>query len=171
MKKTQSNSLPYSASERPTTFPTVPVEEVPIPSWRPELGGRHPSVLVVDDESAIADTLTEILKRSGYAARSAYDAESALESALLTPPELLISDVILPGMNGIELAITMKRIFPDCKVILFSGQASSFDLGSSAARREHNFPLLLKPVRPADLLARVTESFSSRHQRTAVNIG
>lgn len=129
--------------------------------------GYRPVVLVVDDESTIADTLTEILKLRGYAAMPAYDGESALETALLMPPELLISDVFLPGMSGIELAISMRRIFPDCKVLLFSGQSSTNDLLVSASKQGHHFSLLTKPIHPTDLLARVSEAFSARAQRTA----
>jgi DNA-binding response OmpR family regulator len=119
-------------------------------------------VLVVDDESAIADTLTEILSRSGYAAMTAYDGNDALETALLTPPEMLITDVILPGMSGVELAITVRRIFPDCKILLFSGQASTADLLTSAKREGHHFTLLSKPVHPRELLAFVAESLKQR---------
>lgn len=118
----------------------------------------RPSVLIVDDESVIADTLTEILNRSGYHAVAAYDGESALETALLKPPEMLITDVVLPGMNGIELAIQIKRIFPDCKTLLFSGQASTTDLLASANSAGHHFTLLSKPVHPKDLLAWVSQS-------------
>jgi DNA-binding response OmpR family regulator len=137
-----------------TNFPTVPVEEVPAPSSRI----YRPVVLVVDDEGTIADSLSEILCRSGYAAMVAYDGLSALETALLMPPELLITDVVLPGMGGIELAITVKRVFPDCKIILFSGHASTADLLASAGRAGHAFVLLNKPVHPKDLLARVSEA-------------
>jgi DNA-binding response OmpR family regulator len=117
----------------------------------------RPVVLVVDDESVIADTLTEILSRSGYAAITAYDADEALEIALTTPPEMLITDVILPGMNGIELAIKIRRIFPDCKILLFSGQAATVDLLASANGAGHHFNLLSKPIHPRDLLAKVSE--------------
>jgi DNA-binding response OmpR family regulator len=122
----------------------------------------RPSVLVVDDESAIADTLAEILNRSGYNAMAAYDGPGALEASLTVPPELLITDVVLPGMNGIDLAIQMKRIFPDVKILLFSGQASTSDLLASAHGAGHRFTLLSKPVHPKDLLARVSESLKSR---------
>ncbi|HXE06021.1 MAG TPA: response regulator [Bryobacteraceae bacterium] len=124
----------------------------------PSTSEYHPSVLIVDDESVIADTLTEILNRSGYAATAAYDAESAMESALMKPPEMLITDVVLPGMNGIELAIRIKRIFPDCKTLLFSGQASTSDMLTSAKSAGHHFTLLSKPVHPKDLLAWVSQS-------------
>ena len=88
----------------------------------PAAGSYRKSILVVDDESAIADTIAKILTLSGYAATAAYDGNSALEAALLSPPELLITDVVLPGMNGVELAITIKRVYPDCKILLFSGR-------------------------------------------------
>lgn len=146
------------------TSPVVPLEDVP-PADTSEY---RPVVLVVDDESAIADTLTEILSRSGYAAMPAYDGTDALETALLTPPELLITDVILPGMSGIELAITIKRIFPDCKILLFSGQAATSDLLASAKNAGHQFTLLNKPIHPRDLLARVQSSLKP-HPSTMVS--
>jgi CheY-like chemotaxis protein len=136
------------------TFPVVPVSQVP----KSDTKNYRPSVLVVDDESAIADTLAEILSRSGYATTTAYDGNSALEIALINPPELLVSDVVLPGMSGVELAITIRRIFPDCKILLFSGQASTHDLLAAARRDGHQFTLLSKPVHPLDLLARVADS-------------
>jgi CheY-like chemotaxis protein len=65
--------------------------------------------------------------------------------------------VMLPGMNGIELAITMKRIYPECKILLFSGQASTADLMTSAKHAGHHFTLLSKPMPPQDLLAAVAK--------------
>ncbi|MFP5277165.1 MAG: response regulator transcription factor [Acidobacteriota bacterium] len=143
------------------TSPVVPLHEVPAA----DTSAYRPVVLVVDDESAIADTLTEILSRSGYAATAAYDGTDALETALLTPPELLITDVVLPGMSGIELAITIKRIFPDCKILLFSGQAATTDLLANAKNAGHHFTLLNKPVHPKDLLARVSSTLRPREER------
>ena len=128
---------------------------------------HRPVVMVVDDESSIADTLAEILSRSGYAAVTAYDGDGALETALLMPPEMLITDVVLPGMSGIDLAITVKRIFPDCKIILFSGQASTGDLLAAANRDGHQFLLLNKPIHPGDLLARIANSLKPRRQTAA----
>jgi DNA-binding response OmpR family regulator len=171
MKKDQSGSPPRSLRKRFTIFPTVPIQEVPMSRSSAETDSHRPVVLVVDDESVIADTLAEILNRNGYAAMPAYDGETALESALLVPPELVISDVVLPGMNGIDLAITVRRIFPECRIILFSGQASTSDLLTSAGSRGHHFSLLSKPIHPTDLLTRVTESFIPRRQHAAASAG
>jgi CheY-like chemotaxis protein len=152
------------SKSRDKNFPTVPLEDVPASG--PDTQYR-PVVLVVDDESVIADTLAEILTRSGYAGVAAYDGDSALETALLMPPEMLITDVVLPGMSGIELAITVRRVFPDCKIILFSGQASTADLLAAARKDGHHFTLLNKPLHPQDLLTRVSEDLTSRPAKTA----
>ncbi|MGA9063593.1 MAG: response regulator [Terracidiphilus sp.] len=126
----------------------------------------RPRVLVVDDESVIADTVAKVLSVSGYAAIAAYDADGALETALLSPPELLLTDVVLPGMNGIDLAITIKRIYPECKIMLFSGQASTVDLLAAADRKGHRFTLLNKPVPPKDLVAMVAEHLNTNSMKT-----
>ena len=110
----------------------------------------------------IAYTLAEILTRSGYTGVAEYDGDSALETALLMPPEMLITDVVLPGLSGIELAIKVRRIFPECRIILFSGQASTADLLTAARQDGHHFTLLNKPLHPQDLLNRVSEGFRNR---------
>lgn len=146
-------------------FPTVPLKQVLENTTSNGQLGYRPVVLVVDDESAIADTLAEILNRTGYAAMPVYDAESALETALVMPPELLIADVMLPGESGVELAIKVRRIFPDCRILLFSGQAATSDLLISAHRAGHSFELLTKPVHPKDLLAWASGSAKGQGSR------
>ncbi len=143
--------------------PVVPINEAPPADTSP----YRRTVLVVDDESVIAETVAAILSKSGYAVITAYDAPEALEIALLTPPELLITDVSLPGMSGIELAITLRRIFPDCKVLLFSGHAATAGLMAVAQRSGHTFTLLSKPVHPRDLLAWVSQSLPQISSATA----
>lgn len=123
--------------------------------------GHHPRVLVVDDECAIADTIAAILSFSGFPAIAAYDGNGALDTALLRPPEMLITDVMLPGMNGVELALTIKRVYPECKILLFSGQASTSDLLATARRAGHFFTLLNKPVPPEALVAMVAEGLAA----------
>ena len=151
-----------------TKFSVVPIEQVPMRSSGAV--ANRPVVLVVDDESVITDTLAEILNRSGYTALPAYDAEEALETALLMPPELLLTDVMLPGMNGIELAVKVRRIFPDCRILLFSGQAATSDMMASAAREGHRFDLLSKPIHPGDPLRHVSAGFNPRRVNSAVAV-
>lgn len=112
-------------------------------------------VLVADDERVIADTLSMILNQSGFETRVAYSGEQAVEIAVEFQPEMLISDVIMAGVNGIDAAIEIRRILPEIKVLLFSGQAATADLLEKARARGYDFEILAKPVHPQDLLARM----------------
>ena len=86
---------------------------------------EKPRVLVVDDERVIADTLAKILNLNGYDASAVYTGTAAVESARSLKPDLIISDVILPDMDGIEAAINIRGFLPNCKILLFSGQAAT----------------------------------------------
>ncbi len=112
-------------------------------------------VLVADDERVIADTLSMILNQSGFETRVAYSGEQAVEIAGEFKPEMLISDVIMAGVNGIDAAIEIRRMLPEIKVLLFSGQAATADLLEKARARGYDFEILAKPVHPQDLLARM----------------
>jgi DNA-binding NtrC family response regulator len=112
-------------------------------------------IFVVDDERIIADSLSAILNKSGFDASAFYDAETALAASEIVKPEYIISDVAMPGMNGIDLAMQMKERFPACRILLFSGHAATVDLLANAHSAGHHFELLTKPVHPKDLLARL----------------
>ncbi len=116
---------------------------------------KKPRVLVVDDEQVIADTLAKILDINGYEASAVYTGTAAVEQARLLQPDLIISDVIMPDMNGIEAAISIRGFLPSCKILLFSGQAATADLLENARAQGHEFEILAKPVHPADLLAKL----------------
>lgn len=112
---------------------------------------------MVDDEARIADTVTEILNLSGFEAVAAYDGWTALEAAMRFRPDYLLSDVLMPRMNGAELAIAIRQSQPATKILLFSGQAGISDILQSAQDRGYAFDLLAKPVHPARLIERLRE--------------
>lgn len=114
-----------------------------------------PRVLVVDDERVIADTLSTILNQNGFEASAVYSGISAVDRAREMKPELVISDVIMQDMNGIEAAIRIREFLPGCKILLFSGQAATADLLERARAQGHEFEILAKPVHPQDLLAKL----------------
>jgi CheY-like chemotaxis protein len=115
-------------------------------------------VFVVDDEEVISTTLAAILMKVGFEATPFTDPIEALESSQTRPPDILISDVVMPGMSGIELAIRIKATVPDCQVVLFSGQAETSDMLEDVGGQGHDFVLLTKPVHPSDLLAAITQT-------------
>ena len=100
--------------------------------------GKKPRVLVVDDEQVIADTLAKILDLNGYDASAVYTGTAAVESARSLRPDLIISDVIMPDMNGIEAAISIRGFLPTCKILLFSGQAATADSWKTRGPRATN---------------------------------
>jgi DNA-binding response OmpR family regulator len=124
-----------------------------MPSNRPT--GSRPFIVIVDDERRIADTLVLILKSKGYSAEAAHDAASALELCRRKPPDLVLTDVVMPGTNGIELAIAIRQQFRGCHILLFSGQAETMEILDDARRRGYYFELLAKPVHPEELLATI----------------
>jgi DNA-binding NtrC family response regulator len=109
-------------------------------------------ILIVDDEIVIADTLATIFSIHGQAVRAAYSAEQAIELLEMWQPALAILDVVLPNMNGIDLAIFIKENYPGCQVLLFSGQIITTALAEDAAMKGHDFEILAKPVLVPDLL-------------------
>ena len=112
-------------------------------------------VLVADDERVIADTLVIILNQAGFDATAVYSGEKAVEMAGSLQPDMLISDVIMHDLNGIDAAITVRRMLPGCKILLFSGQAATADLLDRARNQGHEFEIMAKPVHPQDLLAKL----------------
>jgi len=112
-------------------------------------------VLVADDEQVIANTLAIILNQAGFEARAVYSGEMVIEALESFQPNMLISDVIMTGMTGIEAAIAVRKKMPSCKVLLFSGQAATADLLEKARADGHEFEILAKPVHPTDLLAKL----------------
>lgn len=112
-------------------------------------------VFVVDDEAVIAQTLAMILNQAGFHASAFDHPEKAIAASAELTPDLLISDVMMPGMTGVELAIHFRKIHPECRVLLFSGQAATADLLEKARAEGYDFDLLSKPVHPADLLAKL----------------
>ena len=143
-----------------THFPTVPVEVARQKARELDAHCLPPLVLIVDDEPLIAETLSTILAGHGLATLVAPDGPAALEIAQLIPPQLLLSDVGLPGMDGFSLALEITRRSPDCEVILFSGQYSTGDVVTSQHVQGHDFLTLIKPVHPVNMLARVFERLS-----------
>jgi DNA-binding response OmpR family regulator len=154
------------------SFPVVPLKEVAEEDFVVLSVKDAPVVLIVDDEKVIADTLSIILTHAGFITMTAYDGETALRIANAITPALLISDVVMPGITGVELAIMLTQSIPTLKVLLFSGQASTVDLLEKARHGGHYFTALTKPVHPTDMLKRVSESLAfHQHIPAATNQG
>ncbi len=119
------------------------------------LTAQRTRVLVVDDERLIADTLTTILNLSGFEARAVYSGEQALEAVPDHCPDIVLTDVRMPGRNGIETGREILKHCPHIRIVLFSGQANVAGLVDAANRETHSFELWSKPLHPKDLVRRL----------------
>lgn len=110
-------------------------------------------VLVADDERVIADTLTIILNQSGFEATTAYSGEGVVQIANIFQPDILVTDVVMHGMNGIEAAILVREMLPSCRIVLLSGQTVTAQLLDEARAQGYEFEIIAKPLHPIQLIA------------------
>jgi DNA-binding response OmpR family regulator len=116
-----------------------------------------PTIIVVDDERRIADTLTEILEMAGFRVATAYDGWEALRVAARFRPDYVLSDVLMPRMNGVDLGIALRKMYPDARILLFSGQAGISEILLDGQKQGFEFELIAKPIHPLKLIERLKE--------------
>lgn len=109
-------------------------------------------ILIVDDESNLLDLLRGYLSREGYEVATATDGPTGLETARRLDPDLVILDVMLPGMDGIEVCRQMRR-FSDAYVLMLTARTEEIDkiIGLSVGADDY----VTKPFSPREVVARV----------------
>lgn len=110
-------------------------------------------ILVVDDNQSIGETLTEIFRHHDYDADFAVSGDDAVDRLESAPYHVVVLDIMMPGLSGVEVLKRIRRIDPRIKVILMTGHASS-DLIEEAKQLDPD-KLLYKPILPDQLLAHV----------------
>jgi DNA-binding NtrC family response regulator len=113
-------------------------------------------ILIVDDEVIVADSLNLIFSSQHYEVRSAYSAEAAIEVLSQWQPDLAVVDVMLPKMNGIELAGIVSQNYPSCRILLISGHPGTAELLNEAKSHGLSYDILAKPLHPTFILDTVS---------------
>jgi DNA-binding NtrC family response regulator len=113
---------------------------------------EQPCDFVVDDEEEIAKMFAVVLQMNLFNGIPYSDPLRALQAAKQKPPDYLLTDVVMPGMNGVELAIQVKAVAPQCKMLIFSGQEDSQRLIEKARERGYDLTLVLKPIHPTKMV-------------------
>ncbi|WP_348263570.1 response regulator [Telmatobacter sp. DSM 110680] len=116
---------------------------------------KDQTIFVVDDESIIAQTVGIILRNAGYETRSFSEPAAALDAAAGESPDLLVTDMAMPEMNGIELANRMQELRPRCKVLVISGHFMTLPQIGNSDEPARDFDFLSKPVHPLKLLEKI----------------
>ncbi|OLC30660.1 MAG: hypothetical protein AUH31_04260 [Armatimonadetes bacterium 13_1_40CM_64_14] len=113
-------------------------------------------ILVVDDEESIRDLCARVLTRAGYAVKTAASGEDAVSTLAETAFDLLISDIRMPGMSGLEVLERAKTAYPQIRVVLITGFGTPQILTRGQPPGADR--ILTKPFSPAELLAAVQEN-------------
>ena len=124
-------------------------------------GSPHPlaRILIVEDSPTQAQQLVHILKRKGYQVESAGNGRLALEKLTSFRPELIISDIVMPEMDGIELARRASELDPDIKIMFITGFAAVALNSDSEAPK--NAKVLSKPVHLRELVSEVNKMLAA----------
>jgi DNA-binding NtrC family response regulator len=121
---------------------------------------KLPRILVVDDDSAGADSLAFMLAHAGYETQVAYSGKEAIERAKEFKPDMLLSDVRMPEIDGVQSAIEISKLFPQCQCLLFSGHVDSRAIIDDCRGKGHKFEYFEKPLHPQELISKLRFALS-----------
>lgn len=125
------------------------------------------NILVVDDETVARQSLTDILKLEGYNVTSAPNGQAAVEYVRTHPIDLMIVDLRMPGMDGLEVVQVVNQVSPETEVILLTAFGSTETAIQALRLRIHDY--LLKPASPAQVLASVKKGLARHSSRSRVS--
>ena len=120
-------------------------------------GEVKPLLMILDDDTAVRQTWTIIFRQQGYEVVPVDRGEAAIEAAHENAPDLLLADIRLPDMTGIEAAKRVREIAPHCHILLISGDGESGEVLDMARAQGVNFEVLPKPISPPDLIRRIAD--------------
>ena len=123
------------------------------------MAAQPPHIMLVDDEPAIRLTLSMLLKRSGYSVTTAASGDEALSLLEQQAYDLVLLDLIMPGIGGLDLARQVQSQRPGAAILVLTGSDALEDVSRSG------FDYILKTTSPRDVLARVAAVLES--QRSA----
>lgn len=116
-------------------------------------------LLLVDDEEEFVNALAERLELRRLAPRVAFDGETALRMVRDDPPEVMVLDLKMPGIDGVEVLRRVKRVWPQVQVVILTGHGSERD--EETVRRLGAFECLQKPVDIADLVGTLRRAYET----------
>lgn len=122
-----------------------------------------PAILVVDDEPVARQSLSDILRLEGYSVSAVANGQAAVEYVRTHPVDLMIVDLRMPGMDGLEVVQVVNQVSPDTEVILLTAFGSTETAIQALRLRIHDY--LLKPAMPPQILGSVKKGLARRAAR------
>ena len=121
------------------------------------------NILVVDDEPVARQSLSDILRLEGYAVNSVPNGQSAVEHVRTHPIDLMVVDLRMPGMDGLEVVQVVNQVSPETEIILLTAFGSTESAISALRLRVHDY--LLKPAAPSQVVNSVKKGLARRDAR------
>ena len=127
------------------------------------------SILIVDDEPVARKSLTDILRLEGYSVTSAPNGQAAVEHVRTHHVDLMVVDLRMPGMDGLEVVQVVNQLAPDTEIVLLTAHASTETAIQALRLRIHDY--LQKPAPPAQIVASVKKGLDRRAARMQAKSG
>jgi DNA-binding response OmpR family regulator len=121
------------------------------------------NILVVDDEPVARQSMSDILRLEGFSVNAVPNGQAAIEYVRTHPVELMIVDLRMPGMDGLEVVQVVNQISPETEVVLLTAFATTESAIQALRLRIHDY--LLKPASPAQVIASVKKGLARRDAR------
>ena len=116
-------------------------------------------IMIVDDEPRMCDVLRRILERSGYETITAFDGETAIKLIKKNRPDVMLLDLMMPGMNGREVCRQAREISPATRIIYFTGK-SQIDAAEKKELRREVDAFLTKPASTTQILSKINSALA-----------
>jgi DNA-binding response OmpR family regulator len=121
-------------------------------------------VLVIDDEESLAVAVARVLDLHGYRCFAVYNGRDAIAAAESFSPDVVLSDVMMDGTNGVDACMQIQRALPSCRILLYSAEVPvAHSLLADAISAGYNFELLAKPLEPSALVSKIETLFTGHH--------
>jgi DNA-binding response OmpR family regulator len=127
------------------------------------------SILIVDDELVARQSLTDILKLEGYNTAAVPNGQAAVEYVRTHPIDLVIVDLRMPGMDGLQVVQAVNQVSPDTEVVLLTAYGSMDSAVQALRLRIHDY--LTKPASPPQVLASVKKGLARRNAKLRAKAG
>jgi DNA-binding NtrC family response regulator len=125
-------------------------------------------VLLVDDEEAFVNTLAQRLKMRELNVNTVYDGEQALSIVKSQEPDVMVLDLKMPGLHGMDVLKEIRKAYPNMQVIILTGHGTEKD--EEEARRLGGFDFLRKPADIDTLVGKIKEAYAEKLERAMTAI-
>lgn len=123
--------------------------------------------LIIDDDQDLADSLATLLATRGYEVKVEHSPEAGIIRAAIYGPHLVLLDVLMPAIHGVEAAVRIRKLLPRARILLISGDPEAVYSIIDGQPKAKHFKVLEKPIPPATLFAMISKKKKSQRNRHA----